>query len=239
MGIFMRTKLRIVTCYTVLSLLLLAASNALSADVFPGKGTNDELIKTQQKADSLFEKGDYDRAMIIYREDLAPLGDKFAQYMTGYMYYSGRGVEEDSVTAYAWYRLASERSEESYMKSRDALATLLSEEQRLESDSIYQKLRKSIGDIALVTDLINNDINFLMDRYGADPFIAHALERSNPNHADGDYQEVSDRLEERLDLFEVLVAADMTATVEERERAAGLVAKGRREINAHRASLEL
>lgn len=235
----MSTYLRIVTFYTALSLLLLATTNALSADAFPGRGTNDELIKTQQKADALFEKGDYDRAMLIYRKDLAPLGDKFAQYMTGYMYYSGRGVEEDAVTAYAWYRLAAERSEESFVKSRDALASLLSEEQRLESDSIYLELRKKIGDMALVRVLINNDINFLMARYGSDPFIAQALERSNPNRKDEDYQEASDRLGARLDHFQDLIAADSTATEDERDKAAKLITKGRREIGSYKASVEL
>ncbi len=235
----MSTYLRILTFYTALSLLLLATTNALSADAFPGRGTNDELIKTQQKADALFEKGDYDRAMLIYRKDLAPLGDKFAQYMTGYMYYSGRGVEKDPVTAYAWYRLAAERSEESYVKSRDALESLLSEEQRRESDPIYLKLRKDIGDMALVTVLINNDINFLMGRYGSDPFIAQALERSNPNRKDEDYLEASERLSARLDHFQDLVAADLTATDEERDKAAKLVTKGRREIGAYKASVEL
>ncbi len=238
MGVVMSTYLRIVIFYSALLLLLLATTNALSADAFPGRGTNNELIKTQQKADYLFEKGDYDRAMFIYSKELAPLGDKFAQYMTGYMHYSGRGVEEDSVTAYAWYRLAAERSEESFVKSRDALGSLLSEEQRLESDPIYLELRKDMGDIALVAGLIKKDINFLMGRYGSDPLITRALERSNPKGTNEDYQEASDRLGARLEHFENLLAADLTATEEDREKAATLMAKGRREINSFNASLE-
>ncbi len=235
----MSTNLRFVTFYAALPLLLLATTNVSLADAFPGRGKNDELIKTQQKADALFEKEDYDRAMIIYRKDLAPLGDKYAQYMTGHMYYWGLGVEKDSVTAYAWYRLAAERSEESFVKTRDALASLLSEEQRRESDPIYLKLRKKISDLALVTDLIKNDINFMMGRYGSDRFIAQALERSNPNRKDDDYLESSERLSDRLDYLQDMVAADLTATDEERDKAAILVTKGRREIGAYNASVEL
>lgn len=235
----MRTKRPILAILTALPLLL-TMSTAFSAETVPGIGANEELIKTQQKADSLFEKGDYDRAMFIYREELAPLGDKFAQYMTGYMYYSGRGVDEDPVTAYAWYRLAAERSEESYVKSRDALATLLSAEQRLASDAVYADLREDIGDLALLTDLIKRDVDYLADRYGDEPFMAQALERTNPNRKDTEgYQEAVDRLNIRLDQFQDLLAADPTATAEERARAEKLIATGRREIAAFVASLEI
>ena len=59
---------------------------------------------------------------MIYRNDLAPIGDKYAQYMLGYMSLSGLGVEQDPVLASAWYRLAAERGEpEEFVVIRDEL----------------------------------------------------------------------------------------------------------------------
>ena len=37
----------------------------------------------QRKVDELYERGEFDRAYFIYRNDLAPVGDKYAQYMVG------------------------------------------------------------------------------------------------------------------------------------------------------------
>ena len=37
--------------------------------------------------------------MFIYREELAPLGDKYAQYMIGYMHEHGKGVDKDPAVA--------------------------------------------------------------------------------------------------------------------------------------------
>lgn len=43
----------------------------------------------QEKAEDLFDRGEYERAHFIYRRDLAPIGDKYAQYMLGWMYAEG------------------------------------------------------------------------------------------------------------------------------------------------------
>ena len=129
------------------TVLFCCASAAQSGESFPRQAPDQNLIKTQQKVDELFEKGDYERAMFIYREELAPGGDKFAQYMVGYMHYSGRGVAEDQVEASAWYRLAAERGEESYIRVRDVLLSLFNEEQRARSDAIYAELRGEMAQV--------------------------------------------------------------------------------------------
>ena len=46
---------------------------------------NSKTLVAQSKAEQLFERGDYQRARIIYLNDLAPFGDKYAQYMLGFM----------------------------------------------------------------------------------------------------------------------------------------------------------
>jgi TPR repeat protein len=56
-----------------------------------------KTLSVQAKAEELFEREDYRRAHIIYLKDLAPIGDKYAQYMLGFMTASGLGVEQDAV----------------------------------------------------------------------------------------------------------------------------------------------
>ena len=70
--------------------MLLTSNAVVLGDDFPGNKPNKRVIKSQEKVDALFEKGDYERAAFIYREELAPLGDKYAQYMIGYMYLTGK-----------------------------------------------------------------------------------------------------------------------------------------------------
>ncbi len=82
---------------------LLAASAALSQTYpsFPGGETDQATLRTQERVEELYVSGAYDRAYFIYRNELAPRGDKFAQYMVGYMHLTGAGVPEDPAVALA------------------------------------------------------------------------------------------------------------------------------------------
>lgn len=219
-----------------LAFLLLIAPVVLAGESFPGEAPSNSLLKTQQKADSLFEKGDYERAMFIYREELAPLGDKFAQYMVGYMNYSGRGLPEDPVAASAWYRLAAERGEENYVRVRDLLFSKLSEEQQLRSGSRYAELRAAMGDIVLVSRLVEQDMAILRRRRGTDVRLQEDFDRSNFAHNTSVYEDAAASLEQRIDYLLELVAADKSATDLEREHADKLAADAQREIDIHNAS---
>ena len=107
-------------------------------------------LSVQAKAEELFEQGDYRRAHVIYRNDLAPIGDKYAQYMLGFMNLSGLGVEQDPVLASAWYRLAAERGEpEEFVAIRDRLLDQLDAVDRARSREIYLGLRRDYSDIAI------------------------------------------------------------------------------------------
>lgn len=137
------------------------AAAAIASDSFPGRAPDRRIWSIQEKADRLFAEGNYERAMFIYRNELAPLGDKYAQYMIGFMYLSGKGIPVDVVTASAWYRLAGERGDKSLVSERDKLLALLTESQRAESDRVLAELRPLVGDAALIANLIDEDLGGL------------------------------------------------------------------------------
>ena len=115
-----------------------------------GVGLDSKTLSVQAKAEELFERGDYRRAHVIYRNDLAPIGDKYAQYMLGFMSLSGLGVEQDPVLASAWYRLAAERGEPTqFLRIRDELLGNLDAVDRERSDQVYRNLRRDYSDIAI------------------------------------------------------------------------------------------
>jgi len=149
----------------VIAAMLLATLTVSAADYdFPGQKPDRRILKTQEKVDALFENGDYERALFIYRVELAPLGDKFAQYMIGFMYLSGRGLPVDVALSSAWYRLAAERSDKQFVRSRDDLWKLLNDEQRVQSDLAYVELRKTYSDAALVAEFVEQDLLMLSKR---------------------------------------------------------------------------
>jgi hypothetical protein len=126
---------------------------AAFAQQFGGKfgvDLDSKTLSVQAKAEELFERKEYRRAHVIYRNDLAPIGDKYAQYMLGFMSLSGLGVEQDPVLASAWYRLAAERGEPTqFVRIRDELLGNLDEVDRARSDQVYRSLRRDYSDIAI------------------------------------------------------------------------------------------
>jgi len=146
------------------TILLFGAVCAQAGDDFPGGKPDRRVLRTQQKVDSLFEKGDYERAYFIYREELVPLGDKYAQYMVGYMTLVGKGVASDVIAGSAWYRLAAERGDSSFKQASDEVWGLLNDEQRRASTQQYLLLRRQFSDAMIVTDLIEKDLDLLQSR---------------------------------------------------------------------------
>ena len=115
-----------------------------------GVDLDSRTLNVQAKAEELFERGDYRRAYVIYRNDLAPIGDKYAQYMLGFMSLTGLGVEQDPVLASAWYRLAAERGEPGeFVAIRDELLDQLDDVEKGRSEEIYLGLRRDYSDIAI------------------------------------------------------------------------------------------
>ncbi|MGB5628552.1 MAG: SEL1-like repeat protein, partial [Woeseiaceae bacterium] len=87
--------------------------------------------------------------------------DKYAQYMTGFMYLMGQGLPEDPVRASAWYRLSAERQAPEFMVVRDELIRTFNAEQLAASDAIYLELRKKFSDIVIVMRLLEEDLELL------------------------------------------------------------------------------
>jgi TPR repeat protein len=115
----------------------------------------------QQKVEQLYEDGEYERALFIYENELAPVGDKYAQYMVGFMHLTGTGTEEDPIAASAWYRLAAERSYPEFVTVRDQLLAAFTEPDRLRSDYEYRELRRKYSDVVILERLIREDLKLL------------------------------------------------------------------------------
>jgi len=126
---------------------------------FPTGDLDSRTIRTQAKVETLYERGDYKRAHFIYSNELARQGDKYAQYMTGYMYLMGQGVEQDRVRASAWYRIAAERRAPEFMVVRDQVLRTLTDDQRARSDELYVELRKEYSDLNIIMGLLVEDLD--------------------------------------------------------------------------------
>ncbi len=186
--------------------MLLTSNAVVFGDDFPGNKPDRRILKTQEKVDSIFEKGDYERAAFIYREELAPLGDKYAQYMIGYMYLTGKSVPSDKAMASAWYRLAAERGDDHFEKARDEIWGALSEQQRAQSDLNYTDLRKDYGDAMIVGNFVERDLEILHDQVMIYSVARAASREYNPRPREArQYEELIKDIENRLDfLFRML-----------------------------------
>ena len=112
------------------------------------------LLRLQAKAEDLYRKGHWERAHFIYVNELAAKGDKYSQYMAGYMCMYGKGVKRDKVRASAWYRLAAERDAPEFVELRDQTLESMSEEEKLASDAIFLELRQRYSDLKLILNNI-------------------------------------------------------------------------------------
>lgn len=166
----------------------------------------------QQRVEELYEAGNYERAFFIYKNELAPRGDKYAQYMVGFMYLNGQGVAQDPARALAWYRLSAERGNEKLGEARDELAEALNREQIQESNGIFAGLLEEVGDTSLIMRLIRRDMETLKSRTGSRLTSANSaspLRIYSPSGLPVDpnyYRNIRRRLEVRLDWLETKVA---------------------------------
>jgi hypothetical protein len=90
-----------------------------------------------------------------------PLGDKYAQYMVGYMNIVGKGVPRDYIAGSAWYRLAAERGDESFAKARDEVWERFNDEQRTQSDRKYAEIRLEYSDAMIIADYVEKDLDLI------------------------------------------------------------------------------
>jgi len=229
--------MKILSLRFVLSTMLLALSMAAaSQENFLGEKANRAIYDLQQEADSAFAEGDYGQALQVYQKELAPLGDKYSQYMVGYMYLAGKGVQEDAILASGWVRLAAQRETEQYARIRDGLLALFNEEQRSRSDQIYVGLRKAMGDMTLVNRLIEDDMKILRRRNAQTLVLETEFERGNRKYKRSDLDAAASRIVSRIEFMERQMAVETTLDDAEQETLTTLVHEAEREVEAYRAS---
>lgn len=137
--------LALALCFSIPDTAPARSNNGISAGV-----PDPRILNLHAKADDLFERGEVGRAFFIYRNELVPLGDKYAQYMVGYMHLTGLATRQDRVAASAWYRLAAERGTPEFVALRDRLLAELTDEQRQGSDSLYRELHLEYCDLVIL-----------------------------------------------------------------------------------------
>jgi TPR repeat protein len=159
---------------TVQKFLLVAALTCISAVCFAQRFSelsadfpNSRTLAVQDKVERIFDAGDFKRAFFIYRNELAPLGDKYAQYMVGFMYHTGLGVEEDSVSAAAWYQLAAERDTREFVVARDRLLHVMDSDDVDQSRVLFRELRRRYCDIAVLFSSIKRNMKDLQGITGS------------------------------------------------------------------------
>ena len=155
--------------FALIALLLASVASSQTYPSFPGGEIDRATLRTQERVEELYVSKSYDRAYFIYRNELAPRGDKYAQYMIGYMHFTGAGVPEDPSVALAWYRLAAERGEPVIEVARNQLQEALSVEQVAAADGLFAELRAELSDRVLIYALVQADMDILRDSAGRGP----------------------------------------------------------------------
>lgn len=178
---------------------------------FPAAPIDHRTQRVQQQVEELYDNGDYRRALLIYEKDLAPDGDKYAQYMVGYMTLTGRGVDGDPAEALAWYRLAAERGGNPYVRARDALAAQLSDEQRRRAAERYAALSRELGDRRLLMRLLRKDLDALARFDELPPEAVPSNGALGSGFLGGNarlaaYRRIRERIDARLDYLDAMPA---------------------------------
>ncbi len=150
------SKIKYLLLTVLLALVVTSVQAQNSSKVAPTK-PDPQTAKIQRKVDQLFERGNYERAYFIYRNELAPLGDKYAQYMVGFMYLTGKGTDKDRIAASAWLRLAAERDTPEFIKVRDLVLRDMQPDELERSKLMYKEFRHEFSDLAILLATIKQD----------------------------------------------------------------------------------
>lgn len=207
---------------------------------FPGEAVDNRTLSTQQKVEELYANGAYQRALLIYEKELAPIGDKYAQYMVGYMYLAGQGAAPDKSEALAWYRLAAERGESALVEAKDALQQSLDPDELARSEEIFADLWHRYSDRRLLLELIAKDLDILHERTGsripdARPGVTIVSGYFGSQGSEEFYRDVRERLERRIRYLEAATASEKDIKVPEDsglERLEDRVEQGLKALNS-------
>lgn len=237
----MNNSLRILTAVLALSVGSTAYSQTIK--YFPGATVDQRTLMAQRRVDDIYDKGDYDRALLIYEKELAPIGDKYAQYMVGYMHLAGKSVPVSQPDALAWYRLAAERGDPMLVRARDNLHQAMSAEEVEESNRIFAKLWREIGDNRLLLDLIREDLDVLKERTGSRIPGAYSgrltiINVQNGRGSDEYYENLRKRVDKRLEYLDSNVEIHDVDIEEENDADSELIRSLETEIREELAALD-
>ena len=231
-------KIRLAFIAGLLAVFFCASVQAQSYTPFPGVAQDERTLRTQERVEELYSAGDFERALLIYQKELAPLGDKYAQYMVGYMHLNAQSVPQDKASALAWYRIAAERGEPVLVQARDELLASMTAEEIADSNRRFLDLWRSIGDTRILMNLIRKDMDILKSRTGSripgsaasSPALIYrpSGEPLPPNY----YRDVRVRLEARLTYLETRIEISDVALGSENEQLDVLEAQVRAELAA-------
>ena len=204
-----------------LTILIFVCLSMQAASSFAQSGdhrSNARMLQVLTRVDELYERGDFERAFLIYHDELASIGDKYAQYMVGYMILSGQGVTQDPILASAWYRLAAERGTDEFEQVRDELLADFDEVQMQHSDRVYRSLCERYCDVAVLLSVIREDLAELGQstgsRLGAGGMPGVIIDGRTGRQMSGDEYcgRIRQRLETRLGALAKLTGAEHLAT---------------------------
>jgi hypothetical protein len=209
-GQYGKRRLRITALTVALACCASASSQPhgeTAQDRFPGEAADSRTLDTRRQVEELYAGGAYQRALLIYQKELAPIGDKYAQYMVGYMHLAGQGVPKDSATALAWYRLAAERGEAPLVKARDALRRKLEPDELARANDRFLELWQQYGDRKLLLELIADDLAILRERNGSSladsvPGASNVAGYFGSEGGESFHERVRERLDRRMRYLE-------------------------------------
>ncbi len=192
----------------ILALACAAPAQSQSSSGLPGFSIDKSAIRSLDKAENLYEMGNFKRAYFIYRNELAPVGDKYAQYMVGYMNLTGQGTDANRVAAAAWYRLAAERGTREFVLVHNQLLASLTPEQIPAYEQRFLDLRKEYGDLPILMRAVREDYDRLRVRTGsrvgssASPVVVIDVRQGGSlESAERYYEELENRLRIRLEMI--------------------------------------
>ncbi|MDH5345937.1 MAG: hypothetical protein OEW59_09255 [Gammaproteobacteria bacterium] len=220
----------------LLASLFAAVGAAQSFKPFPGDPIDNRTRAIQERVEAIYSAGDYERALLIYEGDLAPVGDKYAQYMVGYMHLHAQSVPRDPAEALAWYRLAAERGTPLLVESRDQLAAALPPAEIAESDQVFVELWRRMSDRVLLVQLIRRDMEILRQQTGSRIPGARATSPLQILRPDGEtvdpnyYRNVRSRLEARIAYLDAKVEISDDVVADELKRIRGEEAAMKEEL---------
>ncbi|MBU1188860.1 MAG: hypothetical protein KKC01_07515 [Gammaproteobacteria bacterium] len=141
-----RNKHQWIVLLAALLLTPLAQAQLFSFNSPLGGATNAKLTlqMLQQRADLAYASGQDKRAWKLYQQ-LADVGDKFAQFRIASMYEDGRHVQRDLVQAHSWAALAAETGRKEFRQYQTQLRTQLNASQLADSEQLTQDLIAEYG----------------------------------------------------------------------------------------------